>query len=503
MEALRWVLALIAGIAGYELVRWLVLRRLRGRLRAGAVRFVRRHRIQLESARFIDRVWIREALAQDPAVEEAIVQVARQSGESPALLRARADTYAEEISPYFSLAAYYRLGAGLARTAVNFCFELIMRPQQFEEQLALAPPGAVRVYVMNHRSNADSLVLSYGLLRRMCLSYAVGEWALIWPLDTLFRAFGSYFVRRGERDPLYHAVLERFVQLLAGHGGVTGFYIEGGLTRDGRLRPPKVGLLDYLIGLRREHADREIVFMPVGLNYDRVFEDRHLVAGPPARRPRALERLLSLGRILVGLPPLIAANLLRVATRSHRKFGYAAVNFGEPLRLLDWPGGAELHTLEPGPRREALVALATHLLEERIARAIPATPVPVLCAALGRCPSGELAALDQAVRGVLAELRAVGAPIALGRAFESIAERRGDGQEGVPFLDGEVLNAEESERVLMLASGLLLRRQLLTRQGDRLEPSPGAQPILKYYAASIAHHLERAQARDTSSPPSA
>ena len=42
-----------------------------------------------------------------------------------------------------------------------------------------------------------------------CISYAVGEWARIWPLQTLVRAMGAYFVRRDSRDPLYRKVLER------------------------------------------------------------------------------------------------------------------------------------------------------------------------------------------------------------------------------------------------------------------------------------------------------
>ena len=70
------------------------------------------------------------------------------------------------------------------------------------------------VFVINHRSNADYVLLSFGMLRHMALSYAVGEWARVWPLDTLFRSFGSYFVRRGEKDPLYHKVLARYLQLV-------------------------------------------------------------------------------------------------------------------------------------------------------------------------------------------------------------------------------------------------------------------------------------------------
>ena len=119
---------------------------------------------------------------------------------------------------------------------LDLLFELVVEPGGFERQLQRVPDGAVRVYVMNHRANIDPLLIAYGLLRHVPMSYAVGEWALVWPLHTLFRAFGSYFVRRGERDPLYHAVLKRFVQLIAGQGAVTGFFIEGGLSRDGALR---------------------------------------------------------------------------------------------------------------------------------------------------------------------------------------------------------------------------------------------------------------------------
>ena len=188
-------------------------------------------------------------------------------------LRRRADVYAEKIAPFFRMSAHYRLIAVFGRRLLDFLFELVVEPGGFEEQLTHVPEGAVRVYVMNHRATIDPLVIAYGLLRHVPMSYAVGEWALVWPLHTLFRAFGSHFVRRGESDPLYHAVLRRFVQLIAGHGAVTGFFIEGGLSRDGKLRRPRTGLLDSLIGLRHDDPDREIVFMPVGLNYDRAFED--------------------------------------------------------------------------------------------------------------------------------------------------------------------------------------------------------------------------------------
>jgi glycerol-3-phosphate O-acyltransferase len=480
-------------------LRSVVVRRVKETWRSSAIRFVRQHRIQLESASFIDRVWVREALAQDPSIEQAIADLAQQGRDSVRELRQRADAYAEEIAPFFSISAYYRFGASMGRRFLEFLFELVVEPGGFERQLERVPEGAVRVYVMNHRANIDPLVIAYGLLRHVPMSYAVGEWALVWPLHTLFRAFGSYFVRRGEKDPLYHAVLRRFVQLIAGHGAVTGFFIEGGLSRDGKLRHARTGLLDYLIGLRHDHPDREIVFMPVGLNYDRVFEDRILTreANGPLPKPTATERMVNGLAVLFWLPQLIVANLLRVATRSHRKFGYVAVAFGEPLRLSDWPGGSTLHLLPDEARKEALAGLGNELLVRRIGAVIPATPVPVFCEAMRRDGDDDRGSLAVRVREVLAELRAANAPLQWGLALQSFQQQRAahtDAPNIHEAFDTELLDQEEAEVVLELATSSLLRRRVLRRvvtpTGKGFEPVDGAEVLVDYYANSLAHHLE-------------
>ena len=100
---------------------------------------------------------------------------------------------------------------------------------------------------MNHRSNMDYVLVSFLAAERVALSYAVGEWARIWPLQGLIRAMGAYFVRRNSGDPLYRMVLQRYVQMATEGGVPQAMYPEGGLTTDGRLREPKLGLLDYML----------------------------------------------------------------------------------------------------------------------------------------------------------------------------------------------------------------------------------------------------------------
>src|SRR5213079_1754163 len=151
---------------------------------------------------------------------------------------------------------------------------------EYEDQTGrnALPRNAVLVYLMNHRSNVDYVLVSYALAGQVAISYAVGEWARAFPLEHLFKAFGSYFVRRRYREPLYHTVLERYVQLITREGVTQGIFVEGGLTRDGKLRPPKIGLLDYVLGIGRDETyAARLHVVPVAVNYDRVLEDRSLL----------------------------------------------------------------------------------------------------------------------------------------------------------------------------------------------------------------------------------
>ena len=105
---------------------------------------------------------------------------------------------------------------------------------------------------MNHRSNADYVLVGYVLSGQVAISYAVGEWARAFPLEFIFKSFGAYFIRRKYREKLYHTVLEQYVQLITRNGVTQGIFLEGGLSRDGRLGKAKIGLfaeLTLLLGL--------------------------------------------------------------------------------------------------------------------------------------------------------------------------------------------------------------------------------------------------------------
>ena len=96
---------------------------------------------------------------------------------------------------------------------------------------------------------------------------------------------GAYFVRRNSRDPLYRKVLERYVAMATAAGVTQAVFPEGGpLARRTAAAAPKLGILDYMLRSFDPAGDRDIVFVPVGINYDRAFEDRSFL---PRARPAA------------------------------------------------------------------------------------------------------------------------------------------------------------------------------------------------------------------------
>src|SRR3954452_19792386 len=225
-----------------------------------------------------------DRLVFDPAVVEAVDAHAREQGVPRAVLVARVERYAREIVPAFNAYFYFRIGYWLSKRVARSLYRVRLGFSD-EAGLAAVTPGSTVVFLMNHRSNMDYILVAYLAADRTALSYAVGEWARIWPLQTLIRSTGAYFVRRSSGDPLYRRVLERYIHMATAAGVPQAVYPEGGLSRDGRLRSPKLGILDYMLRGFDPKGDRDLVFIPVGINYDRVLEDRTLLLDVPDPAP--------------------------------------------------------------------------------------------------------------------------------------------------------------------------------------------------------------------------
>ncbi|MEP6733415.1 MAG: 1-acyl-sn-glycerol-3-phosphate acyltransferase [bacterium] len=419
-------------------------------------------RSRIDRFKLASRKHVRERLMHDEVIAEAVLRHAEENGTPQHDAWRRVDEYIREIVPFFNVVAYYQIGYRAAGWLLHLFYKTSV---DFEDERAKErlPRDAVLVYVMNHRSNADYILVSYALAGQVAISYAVGEWARAFPLELAFKAFGSYFIRRRYREPLYHTVLERYVQLITREGVTQGIFVEGGLTRDGKLRAPKIGLLDYVLGIGRdpEYAARLHV-VPVAVNYDRVLEDRSLLreldAKSGGRRPSRVTQFHEVARY-------VGWNVVRLLSRRWKKYGRAAVVVGAPVSLAPWfAAHADLFTLEKPERLSQVQALCDEVLVH-VGQLIPVTPVPLVCAAIQTFDSEFIARSDLLAR--IDEMRAA-----------------------LHELNARVLSGDNGAEEIMARAWRMLRmRRVLSRVGSGYVVLPRGRPLISYYANSVAHLL--------------
>ena len=399
-----------------------------------------------------------DQLVFDDKVTEAIKEHAEEHAMPKELVQAKVLRYANEIAPTFNAYIYFRFGYWLAKSVGRMLYRVRVGFCDDDELKNISPDASV-VFVMNHRSNLDYILVSFLVAEKTALSYAVGEWARIWPLQTLIKSMGAFFVRRNSRNALYRRVLERYINLATRAGVCQAVFLEGGLTRDGKLRDPKQGFLDYMLRDYHVDIDRDVVFVPVGINYDRVIEDVSLVR---KLDPDAANR--SLWFVIKTTGRFIAKTIFMNRKQRWLRFGYASVNFGNPLSMRCYckQNNIDLSRMTQSTRYDQIQKLSARLMQD-IADVIPVLPVAMMSAVVLEHQSiwlSELELKTEASKRV-ARLQENGAPINLSTSA----------------LEG-VLNA-----ALIMLEG----RGFIESENNLFRAKPEALDLLKYYANSIDH----------------
>jgi glycerol-3-phosphate O-acyltransferase len=176
------------------------------------------------------------------------------------------------------------------------------------------------VFLPSHRSYADPLLLADVLAEHDFPRNHVlgGDNLRFWPLAPLARRAGIVFIRRsfGDDEVYKFAVREYFGFLLAKRFNLE-WYMEGGRSRTGKLRPPRYGLLANVAEALDRGRAQDAYLVPVSITYAQLRE----VAAMAAEQRGAAKK----GEGLSWLASYARAQLSPVGT--------AYVRFGLPISL--------------------------------------------------------------------------------------------------------------------------------------------------------------------------
>jgi glycerol-3-phosphate O-acyltransferase len=205
----------------------------------------------------------------------------------------------------------------------------------------------------------------------------------------------------------------------------------------------------------RVEGDRDLVFVPLGVNYDRVLEDRTLLrSGEKQSTTHALAAMLRfLGR-----------NLRLVLRGEWYRYGYACVNFGSPFSMREYcrEHGVDFQRLTGEERKRAMSELGAALMQA-VGRVVPVVPAALIATIFVRNAGRALSEL---------ELKAEAA-----RLIAALEER------------GAHIYVPRGDRDYALAVGLrMLQLRKLVEEHDGLyQVRSHEKALVEYYANSIAH----------------
>ena len=336
---------------------------------------VRRAWVQLERAerklrgsRYKVPKFPRETLVESAAFTAGVAQLAHESDTSYEAMAGKTRRYAREIaathSPYV-----IDLVTGAIRWLVSKSYRTLDYDEEELAALYAISQNHPLVFLPSHKSNFDHLVLQYVLYQNgLPPNHTAGGINMnFFPIGPVLRRSGVFFIRREFRDnEPYKFVLRRYVDYLLERRFPLEWYIEGGRSRSGKLRPPRLGMLAYVVDSFVRGSSDDIVMIPVSIAYDQI-QDVGAYTTEQAGGAKERESLKWLVNTVRGL---------------RRRAGGIHIRFGAPISVKgflalqdDLPDDAD------DTRNPAIPKLAFEVAV-RLNEVTPITPTSLVSAAL-------------------------------------------------------------------------------------------------------------------------
>jgi len=323
----------------------------------------------LRGARYKVPRFVHEEVLLRPALRGELARLAGELGQSETRLSRDAGRYLKEIAASHS-PFVIDLVVQLWRRLTQRGYDELIRfdPAAVERVRALSQQHPV-VFLPSHKSNLDHPALQL-LLHEHGLppNHTAGGINMnFFPVGPLVRRSGTFFIRRSFKDlPVYKAVLRHYIDYLIEKRFPLEWYIEGGRSRSGKLRPPRFGMLAYVVDAYLRGRSEDVYLIPVSIGYDQI-SDVGDYASEQSGGAKEKEGF---------------AWFVRMVRRLGRSYGRIFVDFGEPLSLAANLGPAN-PAAEPDPDEQNLaVQKLAFQCCVGINRATPITPISLVCLAL-------------------------------------------------------------------------------------------------------------------------
>jgi glycerol-3-phosphate O-acyltransferase len=327
----------------------------------------------LRGARYKVPKFLAEDLFWSRGFQKGVARLAIVEGEPLDKMRKKTGRYLKEIAathtPYV-----IDIVTGVMAWVLSLGYRQLVYSAEDLRELYQIGENHPLVFLPSHKSNSDHLVLQYVLYQNeFPPNHTAGGINMnFFPIGPLLRRSGIFFIRREFKDnAAYKFTLRRYVDYLLEKRFPLEWYLEGGRSRTGKLRPPRLGMLAYVVDTYLRGLVDDVVFIPVSIAYDQISDIGSYASEQRGEQKEAESFTWALRFI---------ANL-------RRRYGSIHVRFGDPLSLHDTiPMGTNLRT----ERGRYVVPKLAFEISNRINDVTPITPISLVTLALLSHPGGGL-----------------------------------------------------------------------------------------------------------------
>jgi len=238
--------------------------------------------------------FVAESLRASPGFRSALADLATATGRSPADLEKEADVYMKElIAVPDSLFIDLRARFDNWIMSLSYGGQVVFRDEDLERVGKIVQSNPAML-LFTHKTYIDSIALTATLFEndfRMLHIFAGINMSFA-GLGLLMQRSGGIFIRREFHDkPLYKTVLRQYIGYLMEKRFPMTWAFEGTRSRTGKLMPPRLGLLKYVLEAAHHTEARDIHVIPVTVSYDlmRDVEDYASEQTGKVKKPESLK----------------------------------------------------------------------------------------------------------------------------------------------------------------------------------------------------------------------
>ncbi len=315
----------------------------------------------------------RESLTERRSFTRGVAELARSEGKSYKQMAFITRRYVREIAATHS-SYVIDVVAGTVRWLIGRAYVKIQYDREELRALYAISQQYPLVFLPSHKSNFDHLVLMYVLYQNGLPPNhtAGGDNMNFLPAGTFLRRSGVFFIRREfKNNAPYKFVLRQYIDYLLEKRFPIEWFIEGGRSRSGKLRPPRYGLLAYVVESYQRGSADDVVFIPVSIAYDQIQEVGGYAAETTGTGAKESESFGWMMRTILGL---------------HHPYGEVHLRFGAPIGLKAFLNDLDVDAAEPVALQNPAIPKLAFEVATRINEVTPITPVALVSFAMLNSP---------------------------------------------------------------------------------------------------------------------